>query len=75
MTSYITDGSPNDTVRLVRTLDQVNLPAQYRPGACPRLDLNGTVIGSSPDGASAMKPFSVLTGVFVVMVLALVNFV
>jgi len=77
MASYycITAGSPDDTVRLVRTLDQTNLPTQYRPGACPRLDLNGTNIVRSPDGASVVKPFSIIIGVFVVMVLAFVNFV
>ena len=71
---YVTgDGSPEETIRLVRGLNQDNLPSQYRTGACQNLDLTGTgtppTPQAKPDSAMNAKPLSTFIAAFVLVVL------
>lgn len=79
--SIYTDGSTEDTVRLVQSLDQDNLPQQYRSSVCPELDLLGQPINTpappKPDAGVTAKPLSIYIGVFFITLvpLALVNII
>lgn len=77
-TAYIDDGSAEETVRLVRGLNQDDLPLQYRSGVCPTLDLTGEPPSGeppngtpqpNPDSAVNAKPLSMFIGAFVTLVL------
>ena len=76
----IDDGSLEETVRLVQGLNQNDLPAQYRSGVCPTLDLTGEPASGTPaagtpaakpnpDSAVNAKPLSMFVGAFVTLVL------
>ena len=64
-------------MRLVQGLNQDDLPAPYRSGVCPSLDLTGetssptvnTTSTPNPDSAVNAKPLSLLVGGFVTLVL------
>lgn len=71
------DDSTEDLVRLVRALNQDDLPPQYRNGACPMLDLTGESITNTttlptpkpkPDSAVNVEPLPALIGAFVALV-------
>ena len=66
-------------MRLVRGLNQDDLPAPYRSGVCPSLDLTSqtssptvnTTSTPNPDSAVNAKPLSMFIGGFVTLVLLL----
>ena len=69
------DHTPDDAARLVQTLNQDELPPQYRTnGACPKLDLTGESLAAprpkpNPDSAVNAKPLFSFIGAFVLLVL------
>ena len=72
----IDNGNPEETVRLVRGLNQDNLPLQYRSGVCPTIDLTGVSNNiptpkPNPDGAVNTRPLSMFIGAFTTLVLLL----
>lgn len=70
---YTGDGNPDDTRRLVEGLNQDDLPAQFRRGACENLDFTGVPPPAAPkpnpDGAVNAKPLSMFIGAFVAIVM------